>query len=110
MKEQRWPGDYQTKEQEFSSARAEENLGIRINNADWRHDFIAYEQPEKLDDYQKVQLEMSACSMLDRVGMQPHAREFIEHELNYCRSERKYEEYEGGYIDHPDGIQFTGTP
>ncbi len=109
MKEQRWPGDYETKEQEFRSALAEERVGIRGNNEDLRHDFLAGDT-ERLDDYQKHELNMSACSQLDVVGMQPHAREYLEHQMNYVRSERKYEMYEGGYIDCPQGIQFTGLP
>ena len=65
---------------------------------------------DRLDEYDKYELQMSPCSQLDVVGMQPHAREYLEHELNYVRSERKYEMFEGGYIDCPSGIQFSGMP
>lgn len=109
MKEQRWPGDYQTKEQEFRTSLAEERMGVKDINADNRHDFLIYDT-DRLDDYQKSELHMSACSQLDVIGMQPHAREYLEHQLNYVRSERKYEMFEGGYIDCPDGIQFSGMP
>lgn len=65
---------------------------------------------DPIDEQDKYELQMSACSQLDVVGMQPHAREYLEHELNYVRSERTYQEFEGGYIDCPSGIQFSGKP
>lgn len=63
-----------------------------------------------LDEYQKEELEPSWSNQLDRVGMQPHAREYIESEVTNMRSERKFECISGQWIDHPPGIQFSGEP
>lgn len=60
--------------------------------------------------YQRGELEPSWASQLDRVGMQPHAREYLETEMNCLRSERKYEMIAGQMIDYPEGIQFSGRP
>lgn len=62
------------------------------------------------DMYQRGELEPSWASQLDRVGMQPHAREYLETEMNCLRSERKYEMIAGQMIDYPEGIQFSGRP
>lgn len=62
------------------------------------------------DTYQREELEPSWCTQLDRVGMQPHAREYLETEVNYMRSERKFEMIGGQEIDFPPGIQFSGCP
>lgn len=62
------------------------------------------------DMYQRGELEPSWTSQLDRVGMQPHAREYLETEMNCLRSERKYEMIAGQMIDYPEGIQFSGRP
>lgn len=63
-----------------------------------------------LDRYQEQELEMSASNQLDVNGMQPHAREYLEHEVNCARSQRKYEMIEGEIMDHTQGIQFSGKP
>lgn len=62
------------------------------------------------DRYQREELEPSASTQLDVVGMQPHAREYLEYEMNCLRSERKYEMIAGQMIDYTDGIQFSGRP
>lgn len=63
-----------------------------------------------LDRYQQDELEMSASNQLDVNGMQPHAREYLEHEVNQARSQRKYDMIEGELMDYTPGIQFTGKP
>lgn len=63
-----------------------------------------------LDRYQDYELEASASNQLDVNGMQPHAREYLEHEMNCARSERKFQMIEGEIIDYSPGIQFTGRP
>lgn len=62
------------------------------------------------DLYEMSELQPSASQQLDTVGMQPHAREYLEREMNCMRSERKYEMIAGQMIDYPDGIQFSGKP
>ena len=63
-----------------------------------------------LDRYQDYELEPSAASMLDVNGMQPHAREYLEHEMNCARSERKFQMIAGEIMDYAPGIQFSGKP
>lgn len=63
-----------------------------------------------MDEYEMGELDMSASNQLDVVGMQPHSREYLEHEMNCMRSERKYEMIEGQMIDYARGIQFSGRP
>lgn len=63
-----------------------------------------------LDRYQNYELEASASNQLDVNGMQPHAREYLEHEMNCARSERKFEMIEGELVDYTPGIQFSGRP
>lgn len=63
-----------------------------------------------MDRYERDELQMSASNQLDVVGMQPHAREYLEHEMNCMRSERTYEMIGGQMIDYTDGIQFSGKP
>ena len=63
-----------------------------------------------MDLYQREELELSASQQLDVNGMQPHAREYLEYELNSCRSERCLSKIEGEWIDHVPGIQFSGRP
>jgi hypothetical protein len=109
MKNQRWPGDDQTIGEEFASSLKEERNGMAAWNKSFGNDFIA-DDARRLDAYQRQELEQSACSMLDVVGMQPHAREFIEHQMNYCRSNYKFEMCEGERVDHPPGIQYSGMP
>lgn len=65
---------------------------------------------EYLDEYQLEELQPSWCTQLDTVGMQPHAREYLERCMFQYRSEHKLEECTGQLIDHPRGIQFSGSP
>lgn len=62
------------------------------------------------DMYQKGEFEESWANQLDIVGMQPHAREYLEHAMNCKRSERKFEVIADQLIDYTDGIQFSGRP
>jgi len=62
------------------------------------------------DSYQLEEFEPSWASQLDVVGMQPHSREYLEHQMNNKRSYRKFMQVDGQMIDHTDGIQFSGTP
>lgn len=62
------------------------------------------------DKYQREELEPSWSTQLDTVGMQPHAREYLEREMSCMRSERKYELIAGQVIDYPDGIHFGDKP
>lgn len=62
------------------------------------------------DMYQREELEPSWSTQLDTVGMQPHAREYLEREMNCLRSERKFECIAGQMIDYPQGIQFSERP
>jgi hypothetical protein len=110
MKNQRWPGDYQTTGQEFASSKREEQMGMNDANASHRNDYMAYDDPRKLDSYQVSELDPSFCSQLDVVGMQPHSREYLEHCQNNIRSFRKFEMFNGQTVDHTPGIQFSGTP
>lgn len=63
-----------------------------------------------LDMFQKHELEPSITQQLDKVGMQPHSREYLECEVNHMRSERKFEMISGQMIDYPAGIHFGGSP
>ena len=63
-----------------------------------------------LDRYQREELEPSWATQLDTVGMQPHAREYLEREVNCMRSARKFECIADQVIDYTDGIHFGGTP
>lgn len=110
MKEQRWPGDYERVSQEFARSRAQEEMGMRGINADFLHDYLTLREPERLDLYQMRELEPSASTQLDVIGMQPHAREYLEYTLNCERSERKFEQIGHQTIDYSEGIQFSGTP
>lgn len=62
------------------------------------------------DWYQREELEPSTSQQLDKVGMQPHSREYLEREVNCMRSERKFEMISGQMIDYPPGVQFSGKP
>lgn len=64
----------------------------------------------RLDSHEMRQLEPSQCTKLDIVGMQPHAREYLETQYTYKRSEREFECFDGQTIDYTEGIQFSGTP
>lgn len=56
------------------------------------------------------ELEPSWTTQLDVVGMQPHAREYVEYCLNNARSHRKFEMLGDQIIDYTPGIQFSGRP
>ena len=73
------------------------------------HDFLAG-PTHGLDRYEVSELEPSWTTQLDTVGMQPHAREYLEREVNCMRSERKYEMIAGQMIDYSPGIHFDGKP
>lgn len=60
--------------------------------------------------YEKDELEPSWATQLDVVGMQPHAREYLEYEMNCKQSARKFEVIDHQTIDYTDGIQFSGRP
>lgn len=62
------------------------------------------------DMYQREELDPSMSQQLDKVGMQPHAREYLEREMNCLRSERKFEMIAGQMVDYPEGIQFSDSP
>lgn len=109
MKEQRWPGDYQTISQEFRSSRAEEDIGLGQQNTDLGNDYMT-SPGTQYDAYQKEEFEPSWTMKLDTVGMQPHAREYLERRMDCMRSHRKYEEIEGQPIHYTPGIQFSGRP
>lgn len=109
MKAQRWPGDYQTIRQERRSARIEEDMGMSQANADLKNDTLAY--PERhYDHYQTEEFEPSWTTQLDTIGMQPHAREYLERRMDCERSHRKYEMIEGQPLHYSAGIQFSGRP
>jgi hypothetical protein len=63
-----------------------------------------------LNEQQRDELEPSWCSQLDRIGMQPHSREFLEREMNCIRSWGKFECLTGETMDDPTGIHFGDTP
>lgn len=109
MKEQRWKGDYQTVPEEFASSLKEEQMGMAAVNLSFGNDLMS-EPNAPLDMYQREELEKSWASQLDTIGMQPHAREYLEQEMNCKRSYRKFEMIAGQMIDYTDGIQFSGTP
>lgn len=109
MKKQRWHGDYQTIPQEFASAKAEEQMGLSAVNNSMENDYLAGSR-EGLDRYQTGELEPSWSTQLDTVGMQPHAREYLDRQMNCMRSDRQYEIIGGQMIDYTDGIHFGDTP
>lgn len=74
------------------------------------HDYLSMGETSRLDPYQISELEPSFCTQLDTVGMQPHAREYLERDLLSMRSGRKFNMIGGQVIDYPDGIQFSGSP
>lgn len=110
MKEQRWKGDYQTKDEEFRSARIEEQKGLDDVNRSFSNDYMASVSPVPLDAYQRGELDPSWSTQLDTTGMQPHAREYLERDMTGFRSGRKYTIMSGQVIDYSEGIQFSGTP
>ena len=110
MKDQRWPGDYQTTKQEFRSSRKEEQMGMRDVNTSHGNDYLALGETRRFNPYQTEELEPSWATQLDTVGMQPHAREYLERDSTSMRSARQMTVIDGQMIDHCDGIQFSGTP
>jgi hypothetical protein len=109
MKEQRWPGDYQSVPQEQRSARREEQTGMTDVNKTLGNDYLA--QPTRVfDAYQIGELEPSWTTQLDTSGMQPHSREFLERDMTGMVSGRKFHAMGGQMIDYCEGIQFSGTP
>ena len=74
------------------------------------NDFLTDGDGMRLDAYQLSELEPSWATQLDTVGMQPHAREYLERDLTGLRGQRKLQMVDGQVIDHPCGIQFTGMP
>lgn len=65
---------------------------------------------ERYDPYEMQELEPSWSNQLDTVGMQPHAREYLERQLVGMRSQRKFDMMAGQIIDYPEGIQFSDMP
>lgn len=63
-----------------------------------------------LDRFQREELESSWTTQLDTVGMQPHAREYLERESTCIRSDGYFECMTGQTIDHMPGIHFGDTP
>jgi hypothetical protein len=74
------------------------------------NDFLAMGDANRLDSYQRDELYASWSQQLDTVGMQPHAREYLERDLFGLRSERKFEKIDGQTIDYCAGIHFGDTP
>lgn len=62
------------------------------------------------DRYQLGEFERSWSGQLDKVGMQPHAREYLEDEMLCKASYRRFEVVDGQEIDYCEGIQFSGSP
>jgi hypothetical protein len=110
MKNQRWPGDYETIPQEFANSRREEQMGMNAANMSHGNDFLAMGITRRLDAYETGELEPSWTTQLDTNGMQPHAREYLERDLTAMRSGMKYSMIAGQVIDHCEGIQFSGCP
>lgn len=110
MRDQRWPGDYQTTPEQFASSRREEQQGMNAANMDQGNDYMAMGMTRQLDAYQTAELEPSWTTQLDTTGMQPHSREYLERDLTAMRSGRKYSMIAGQVVDHCDGIQFSGKP
>lgn len=110
MKNQRWKGDYETIPQEFAYSKKEEQKGMNDVNASHGNDYLAMGITSRLDRYETDELEPSWCTQLDTVGMQPHAREYLERDVLGIRSHRQFNTMGGQMIDHCDGIQFSGMP
>jgi hypothetical protein len=110
MKEQRWPGDYQTVPEEFRSSLRQEQVGMAGINASHGHDYLTMGEPYPMDRYQIGELEPSFATQLDTNGMQPHAREYLERNMTGMVSARKFHMVDGQMIDHCEGIQFSGMP
>ncbi len=110
MKEQRWPGDYETVRQQLMHSYREDVMAAKGNNADLGHDYLAMKDEVPFDNYMKRELEPSYSMQLDTVGMQPHSREYLERDATGLRSQRQFITINGQTIDHTEGIQFSGYP
>lgn len=110
MKKQRWPGDDESIKQEFSHSKREEQMGMDDANKNHGNDYLALGMTKKMDPYQMGELESSWATQLDTVGMQPHAREYLERDATSQRSARKMYCIDGQTIDYVDGIHFGDTP
>jgi hypothetical protein len=110
MKEQRWPGDYETIPEEFAKSRMQEQMGLNGQNMSHGNDYLAMGTSVPFDMYQREELEQSWSNQLDTVGMQPHSREYLERNMSCFRSDRKFEHIAGQMIDYPAGIQFSDMP
>lgn len=96
--------------QEFANALREEQMGMRDANMNHGNDYLSLGNTRRLDAYETGELEPSWSTQLDTVGMQPHAREYLERDLTAMRSARKYSMIAGQVVDHCEGIQFSGSP
>jgi hypothetical protein len=83
---------------------------MRDANRSHANDFIAHEPTRRLDKYETGELEPSWTMQLDTVGMQPHAREYLERDETSMWSARRYTQIAGQEIDYCKGIQFSGMP
>jgi hypothetical protein len=110
MKNQRWPGDYQTVPQEFRSSKAEEQAGMNDANASHGNDYIAKQEIPMFDAYEMAGLDPSWSNQLDTVGRQPHSREYLEQQDNLFRGRKALSTIDGQVIDYCEGIQFSGRP
>ena len=81
MRDQRWKGDYETVPQEFRAARMEESMGMKGVNASYGNDYMGSNYDPPFDAYQMGELEKSWSNQLDKIGMQPHAREYLEENI-----------------------------
>jgi hypothetical protein len=109
MREQRRFGTIQAISQEFSYSRREEEIGMRDSNASHGNDFLAT-TGRIMDHYELNELEPSWCTQLDTIGMQPHAREYLDRSSTCLRSERQLQMIQGQMIDYSSGIHFDGMP
>lgn len=110
MKEQRWKDDDETIKQEFRHSLKEERMGMRGINASYDNNLDSMNHKRKFDEYQIQEHEPSWCTQLDTMGMQPHAREYLERKSTCMRSDRKFEMISGQMMDYSEGIQFSDTP
>lgn len=72
--------------------------------------FGPFDMMGRYDEYQMEELQPSACNQLDTVGMQPHAREYLERQMTSMKGQRTFERLAGQMIDYPEGIQFSDMP
>lgn len=72
--------------------------------------FGPFDMMQKYDEYQKEELQPSWSNQLDTVGMQPHAREYLERQMTSMKGQRTFVKLAGQMIDYPEGIQFSDEP